>query len=256
MAPNGTDGHDEPVPPPDLIPPGLPERPKLFWPLCGLGVLLAGVVLSSLVGLTCFGGIFGLPTCRTIDAYKIYNNGAGEVAGAFRVRKSVFNAIQSDGLAGACITAEYAAFNLPKIAGKDGKCSTDKDCHGPILDIAPYKGWESVCHTGEGTCWVRPGVSPPNTPVPVCNKSPNPRNDGWYYYSFYPVAGPFKLATLNGKIDDMPILNPDAKGKPLRMRLFACLGGVDTNGPPSPCADDPSNRLMKFGDVNTLALPQ
>ena len=241
MPPNGFDGLDEPIPPPQLTPPGLPDRLKKYLiPI----VIVVCVILVWIwpwpPSLFCWDA-----KCHTIEAHKVVQGPDLKMKGSFTVKQSIFRAIVTDRRSGACLFLDHSIFKLDPIATPSGKCATDADCGGPILSKANFDGWESTCHKPSGTCWVRPGAGDKFVSE-VCNKgltaTPGQVND-----SNIPQFDPRTL--------DSKVLKPEAKGKMTKARIVACLNGVFVP-PNAPCGLPAStNRIVRFSDTTDVMIP-
>ena len=241
MPPNGFDGLDEPIPPPQLPPMRLPERLKkyLIPIVIVIGCVLVGIFVWPLP-ILCWDA-----RCHTIQAHKVVQGADLKMKGSFTVKPAVIGAIVTERRSGACLFLDHNIFKLDPIATPNGKCATDADCGGPILAKANFVGWESTCHKPSGTCWVRPG-SGEKFVSEVCNKgltaTPGQVND-----SNIPQFDPRTLGPN--------VLKSEAKGKTAKARIVACLNGLFVP-PNAPCGlPSSTNRIVRFSDTTDVMIP-
>jgi hypothetical protein len=185
--------------------------------------------------------------CRTVVAEKVTSNTNNGLTGHFTVKRSFFNAIPSEGRAGACLFVESAALVLPGAATPPGgTCTSDAQC-GEILKDDPttttddaFVGWEGLCHKSSGTCWIRPGKGD-LLQSEVCNKGFKAEDDKLNDANI-PAFNP---AALKDKLTN------EAKNKPIKVRVFACLNSPFTPAPPPfkpPCGGGAGKKRTAWGD--------
>jgi hypothetical protein len=188
-----------------------------------------------------------------------YNGKYFAIKGKFKVTDEGTDAIESDGIAGACLFADLNP-RLPIMSNPGRTCSRNADCQGGLPPT-----WFGECNKKERKCYVRPG--PPYSRY-LCNKSffyPSPRkwpvgewqdSNVYYFDVSHPLYGPGP--------DGSPLIVPapafmDTVPGRVQWRVVACLNGLFDPFPPKnedpPCTqEDSKNKIVDWGPPTWVPL--